>query len=75
MQTAKFLGRPCMTLLVLVMHDPTLQYVSHRTRAGILRRIQGNLGVASWPGSARVLDVPTNTLVPCTEQRCPHAAR
>lgn len=33
----------------------------------------GQVGVAPLPGSSFVLDRGTNTLVPCTPARCPHA--
>ncbi|KAL7549918.1 hypothetical protein ACHAWF_013171 [Thalassiosira exigua] len=34
---------------------------------------RGKLGVAKTPGSTRVLDRETGTLVPCDKERCPHA--
>ncbi|KAL6754375.1 hypothetical protein V8C86DRAFT_2704942 [Haematococcus lacustris] len=33
------------------------------------------MGAALLPGSDRVLDRPSNILVPCTLQRCPHASQ
>lgn len=36
-------------------------------------RVARSVGAAILPGTRRVLDHATGTLVPCTESRCPHA--
>ncbi|KAG2487560.1 hypothetical protein HYH03_013839 [Edaphochlamys debaryana] len=38
-----------------------------------LRAMRGRMGFAPLPGSDRVLDRSTGSLVPCDEARCPHA--
>ncbi len=50
---------------------PPAQQLSHETWWQSAGSIPGNLGVVNIPGSDRVLDRSTNTLVSCNRIRCP----
>ncbi|KAJ9525046.1 hypothetical protein QJQ45_017401 [Haematococcus lacustris] len=58
-----------------ISHGSTFKYLSHISRADLVGPVRGNMGAALLPGSDRVLDRPSNSLVPCTIQRCPHASQ
>ncbi|GFH29741.1 uncharacterized protein HaLaN_28455, partial [Haematococcus lacustris] len=58
-----------------ISHGSTFKYLSHISRADLVGAARGNMGAALLPGSDRVLDRPSNSLVPCTLQRCPPASQ
>ncbi|KAJ9524921.1 hypothetical protein QJQ45_005883 [Haematococcus lacustris] len=58
-----------------ISHGSTFKYLSHISHASLVGAARGNMGAALLPGSDRVLDRPSNSLVPCTLQRCPHASQ